>query len=162
MFTNNVPTNQEIVEMVLHHDRRRIRFLTFLSCFLWLLTAVAVGILLYSFFYSMLPHYAKSQTILKEMRDQKVNVDTWGKQPPNPDQLRLLDTSLIQAIERTLTEQIAMSYGVAALTGTVGILGLALLCSLINLTVQRRATLRQIQLSLRQIQDQFIAMQVKT
>lgn len=120
-------------------DQRRIRWLAGLSIFFWLLAAAGLMLLVLGLHHLVVyvrtaDHYPAAQP----------------KEPFAPRNQPHADTREIYMLRGT--GMIHHSLGVVA--GSVGALFLAALCTVLLVTTSRRATLRQINLSLMELSEQ--------
>jgi hypothetical protein len=124
-----VPDMQQQTWRVLERDRRRIRWLTGLTIMLWLIAVGAVLFLHSIYFLYIVPH---EQMLMREA----------GK----PD----------GKFERASAAHTwAPSIGTAMITGSIALLALSVLCTVVLVLTSRRATLRQVNASLIEISEQL-------
>ncbi len=128
---SDVPDARQQTWAILDRDRRRVRFLTWLTLSVWLLAAGLIASVLLNFAY-LFPHIAKLRT----------EIDRGAFTASQRDYL--MEGTLFAFQKLTLV--IAFS---------VAVLGLAALCSVLLSLASRRATLRQINASLIEISAQL-------
>jgi hypothetical protein len=119
------------VERVLRRDRRLVRAVTGVAVVLWVLVLAAVVWLLYLHFTAIVP---RTDRMLQEMHENPGSrkVDVWN-------------TSMA----------VAVAYGLAIAVGVIGVLSFAMMSTVALVFASRRATLRQINLSLVEISNQL-------
>jgi hypothetical protein len=143
-----VLTPEQQVAAVLGRDARRVRQLTWLAAAFWLLTLLTVAGMLWMFDESVMPKAGKL------LRDTPGASGRPGDPPPRPD---------ASVEERTVgplvTYVYVLTYGLVILTAAVGVLALAAVTTLVLVHLTRRATLRQIRVSLQSIAEQLRQMQ---
>lgn len=117
------------VERALVRDRRLIRWLTGVTIALWVVVLAAVGYLLFTYFLLVVP---RIDVMLRAEPTAGSKLESWNA-----------------------TLAVALAWGVAIVVGMVGLLTLAAMTSVGLMFASRRATLRQINLSLVQISHQL-------
>lgn len=124
---------------VIERDRRWVRRVTWLTAGLWVVTVATVGLLLQSYELSMRPYMRRQLELYRE-------AEKGGEAGAEAD----------RGLSRRLTiYTIALTHGTAILAAAVGVLALASVSTLVLVHLTRRATLRQITLSLQAISEQL-------
>lgn len=138
----------EQARAVIDRDARRVRLLTWLTIAGWLLALVAVGWMLWGFYAALFP---RTEVLYRETPGASGRP---GDPPPRDG------ASAEERIVGPLATHVyVLTYGLAILTGVVGLLTLVAVSTLILVYLSRRVTLRQINLSLQSISDQLQQMQ---
>ncbi|MCI0455931.1 MAG: hypothetical protein L0Z62_02990 [Gemmataceae bacterium] len=119
------PDPRQLTRNILGRDRRRVRLLTCLSLFFWLLAVAAVGLLVWFYFMYLAP---------------RLNAYVAGRADFERDAAIWLDVG---------------NMSVLVILGCVVALFLAALCTVRLILVSRRATLRQINANLAEISEQL-------
>jgi hypothetical protein len=130
-----LPDVKDLTRRVLEKDRRRVRRLTVLTILLWLMALIMV----LSIFVAMglvMPMQAK-------VRDGKHK----GKIAGNEAEVAFM-------VNQVLPQMLTL-----AVAGSVGVLGLAALCTVFLVLATRQATLRQVSASLLEISEQLKQLQ---
>jgi hypothetical protein len=127
------PTARAAMEKVLNRDRRLVRAITAGTVVLWVLVLASVVLLLRTYFFAIVP---KANALMRAANEGDSRLD-----------------------QGTTVFAKALSMGVAITVGTVGLLSLATLGTVALVFASRRATLRQINLSLLDISNQLRELQ---
>jgi hypothetical protein len=141
------PPPAEAAAQTLARDARRIRWLTGLTVFLWLIVVAAVALLLGTYNSAIAP----KQRMMLHIQDELAAPEARA----SPEERQKLERKLFH---NTAVYAIAVSMGTALLAVTVGVLALACLGTVLLVFATRRATLRQIQVSLADISAQLAAL----
>jgi hypothetical protein len=140
------PNPAETAATVIAREGRRVRVLTWATVLLWVVAAVGTVLLLIFFKVYVISNVWIMSDVDRNLSQQKARTGTL-----DPKDLQLLwGASSRLAVGATL--------GVAALTAMVGVLALACLGTVLLVFATRRATLRQIQVSLADISAQLAAL----
>lgn len=134
----------EQVRAVLDRDARRVRLLTWLTVACWLLALAVVGVMAWGFSQSLMP---KTELLYRETPGASGRA---GDPPPREG--ASVEERLVGPI---VTHLYVLTYGLAILTGVVGLLTLVAVSTLVLVHLSRRATLRQISVSLQAISEQL-------
>jgi hypothetical protein len=128
-----------ITAAVVDRDRRWVRRVTWLTAGLWVVTLATVGLLLRTYELSMRPYMRRQMELYHE-------AEKGGEAGAHAD----------RALSRRLTVYTnVLTHGTALLAAAVGVLALASVSTLVLIHLTRRATLRQINLSLQAISEQL-------
>ncbi|HET6574775.1 MAG TPA: hypothetical protein VFG68_14315 [Fimbriiglobus sp.] len=145
-----VPPPAEVAAKVIARDARRVKWLTWLTVLLWLAAVAGVVYLLVIFKMFLVPRLNAMDEVSYKIAHQQAR-----KESPNPEDVRKLQNW-------TTTLGIVATVGAAGLAATVGVLALACLGTVLLVFATRRATLRQIQVSLADISAQLGEMRQRT
>ena len=144
---------REIAKEALRRDRRRVRVLTWatIACFLLAVTAVCYPV--YFYYLRIAPAMERCQRMVTALEQQ---LDKERPKDSEPDLLAMtaiLTAGLGGALFKT---QEVYFWGISAL---LAVILAAAFCTLLLITATRGATLRQIQVSLLALSDQFDTLQ---
>jgi hypothetical protein len=144
---------REIAKEALRRDRRRVRVLTWTTIGCFLLAVIAICLPVYFYYLRLAPGMERCQRDLAALEQQ------FHKERPKdsePDLLAMTAsmTAGLGGALVSLTE--VYLCGISAL---LAVILAAAFCTLLLITATRRATLRQIQVSLLTLSDQFDTLQ---
>lgn len=138
MELSGVPESRRAAGKIVERDQRRVRRLTGLTVILWMLVTAAMAFVL-AIYALYLP---KEIQLLQNMGARN---DTINIQGANEAQASLILLSVV-------------SKGTVIVAGSVGLLALAMLFTVLLVLSARRATLRQVNASLLEISEQLKAL----
>jgi hypothetical protein len=153
--STDLPDARLLAREISGRDQQRIRLLAGLSIFFWLLAAAGLVILcigLNSFLmYVRLAEPLPIRVQAGDMQKQPSDRDPHNSKAPPSE-------SIAGQLERDFSERVRgtqlLHKSVWFIAGSVGALFLAALCTVLLITTSRRATLRQINLSLMELSEQ--------
>ena len=143
------PTPADAAATAIARDARRVRLLTGLTAALWLAATAGIAFLLWTYYWQVIPRL----TVMTQLGEKIAQQENRGEVPSAEDQRRMRGW--------TTSLGMAVTVGAAILAATVGALALACLGTMLLVFASRRATLRQIQVSLAEISAQLAELRAR-
>jgi hypothetical protein len=145
-FGLTVLTPEQQVAAILAQDARRVRRLTWLTVGLWVLTVLLTGLLIFGF--QLMYQFASHTVSVYEYQRERIPVKEM-----TPEQL---------ALARAISMNAQVTFAGRLLAAAVALLALSALGTMLLVHASRRATLRQIQVSLADISAQLADLRQRT
>lgn len=147
------PDSRLLAREISRSDQQRIRLMAGLSIFFWLLAAA--GLVLLCIGLNNFLMYVRladiNERIVSDIQKRANDREQHNPKAPFSD-------SIARALDRDLRERVhgtqLLHKSIWIVAGSVGALFLAALCTVLLVTTSRRATLRQINLSLMELSEQ--------
>lgn len=144
---------QEIAKEALRRDRRRVRVLTCLTVGFFLLTVIAIYFPVYFYYLKIAPAMEACRRDAVALEEQ---LDKVGAEGSKRDLLDMTARITVAQGAAFFTIHVITLWGIVFV---LAVLAAAGVCTALLIVVTRRATLRQIQVSLSALSEQFDALQ---